>query len=216
MPDEEKVAAIGKIGEEATKTVKRIPNQDHFESLMSQRATKPEIASVEEAQTKPSPIEELQSTGARIDRTQVVTPNDVIAQARKTIGTIDGIKQDLQTPHLDIKGSVDHLLTNKLVHIDENLQVALSKIGSEVKPQEPLGISKPIEKFLSFLTHSQHQLDTLATDVQNMQEHGSNFSAAAMLAVQTKVGYVQQELEFFTSLLNKALESTKTIMNVQV
>ena len=39
---------------------------------------------------------------------------------------------------------------------------------------------------------------------------------ANMLAIQMKMGYVQQQIELFTSLLNKALESTKTIMNVQV
>jgi hypothetical protein len=37
-----------------------------------------------------------------------------------------------------------------------------------------------------------------------------------MLAMQVKVGFVQQEMEFFTGMLNKALESTKTLMNVQV
>jgi hypothetical protein len=49
-----------------------------------------------------------------------------------------------------------------------------------------------------------------------MSDNGKQFTAADMLAMQIKVGYVQQEIEFFTSLLNKALESTKTIMNVQV
>jgi hypothetical protein len=37
-----------------------------------------------------------------------------------------------------------------------------------------------------------------------------------MLRIQLKVGYITQEVEFFTAVLNKALESTKTIMNVQV
>lgn len=183
---------------------------------MKQGTQAKELTNVDELTPKPSPIEEMQNSSIKLDRTQTVTPNDVISQAHKTIETIDTIKQDLQKPDLQLKTSAEPLLTNKLVHIDENLQIALSKVGSEVKPQEPLGISKPIERFLGFLSHSQHQLDTLASDVQRLQEHGSTFSPATMLAVQTKVGYVQQELEFFTSLLNKALESTKTIMNVQV
>jgi hypothetical protein len=41
-------------------------------------------------------------------------------------------------------------------------------------------------------------------------------SPASMLAIQIKVGFISQELDFFTGILNKALESTKTIMNVQV
>jgi len=45
---------------------------------------------------------------------------------------------------------------------------------------------------------------------------GNQLSPATMLLIQIKVGYIQQEIELFTSMLNKALESTKTIMNVQV
>jgi len=41
-------------------------------------------------------------------------------------------------------------------------------------------------------------------------------TAGRLLAVQVKLSFVQQELEFFTNVLNKALESTKTIMNIQV
>jgi hypothetical protein len=213
---EEIIGAIGKIGDEPSKLVKTVPNQDHFEGLMKQAAQPKDPLVVDQTSSKPSPIEEFQNSSQILDRTQGVTPKDVIEQAHKTIETIDSLKQNLQRPDLQIKSSTESLLNNKLIHIDENLQIALSKVGSEIRPQEPVGMSQPIERFLGFLSHSQHQLDTLAMDVQRLQEHGSTFSPAMMLAVQTKVGYVQQELEFFTSLLNKALESTKTIMNVQV
>ena len=71
-------------------------------------------------------------------------------------------------------------------------------------------------RFLGFLTDGQHQLNTLATQVENWHLNKVEITPATMLSLQIKVGYLTQELEFFSSLLNKSLESTKTIMNVQV
>jgi hypothetical protein len=49
-----------------------------------------------------------------------------------------------------------------------------------------------------------------------MHLNNKEITPANMLRIQMKVSYMQQEIEFFTAVLNKALESTKTIMNVQV
>jgi hypothetical protein len=118
---------------------------------------------------------------------------------------------------LELKGSVQNLLRNKLSHIDENLKIALHRAGVEyVPPQKVEAPKNPIERFLGFLTDGQHQLNTLANDVNLMHLNRKEITPASMLAVQIKVGFIQQELEFFAALLNKALESTKTIMNVQV
>jgi hypothetical protein len=73
-----------------------------------------------------------------------------------------------------------------------------------------------MERFLGLLTHSQAQLGNLAGDIKGITTMDKELSPATMLLLQVKVGYIQQEIELFTSMLNKALESTKTIMNVQV
>jgi hypothetical protein len=74
----------------------------------------------------------------------------------------------------------------------------------------------PIDRFLGMLTHSQTQLQSLASDVVKLQGPDGNITPANMLLIQIKVGHISQEIELFTSMLNKALESTKAIMNVQV
>jgi hypothetical protein len=97
------------------------------------------------------------------------------------------------------------------------LRIALTKAGVEYTPAEKVSPTEnPIVKFVGYLTHAQYQLQHLGDTIEQLQLTQKELTPANMLAIQIKVGYVQQEIEFFTSLLNKALESTKTIMNVQV
>lgn len=192
-------------------------NKEQFDSMLLQD-NKKEASTVQatDSSRKPSLMDEVRELNHRADIIRR-NPKDLVAQAHEVIGKIDELKDKLATPNLEIKSSVQTLLRNKLSHIDENLQVALTKAGVEYSPPaKNQGLVNPIERFLGFLTHAQHSLATLGNDVESMHLNGKELSPGAMLAIQIKVGHVQQEVEFFTSLLNKALESTKTIMNVQV
>lgn len=193
-------------------------DRDHFESLMLQeRRKEASTTSQIEANKKPSLMDEVSSLNQKVDHITRVTPKELADRANGLVAQIDELKTKLATPNLEIKSSVQNLLRNKLSHIDESLKVALSKAGVEyTPPAKATGIATPIERFLGFLTDAQHQLQHLGGEVETMGLKKGEISPASMLAIQVKVGYVQQEIEFFTSLLNKALESTKTIMNVQV
>ncbi len=221
---EEKIDKISKVTKdiqaEETKKPQTVPNRDHFEDLMNQGVADKQVnmeeKNIEEVAKQNTLMDEVRDANhSRIHSN--LSPEGLVAQTQDVINKIDTLKQDLNTPNLELKGSVQNLLKNKLEHIDENLKIALTKVGTEYTPPEATSnVAKPIERFIGFLTHSQYQLDNLATDVRTMHLDNKTLSPASMLAVQIKVAYVQQELEFFTSLLNKALESTKTIMNVQV
>jgi hypothetical protein len=148
-----------------------------------------------------------------------VSPEHLVAQTQEVIAKIEEIKEKLNSPNLELKGSVQNLLKNKLSHIDENLRITLSKAGveySSVVPGATAVPENPIERFLGFLTDGQHRLKMLGTEVESWHLNKTDINPATMLAMQVKVGFMTQELEFFSALLNKALESTKTIMNVQV
>jgi hypothetical protein len=200
------------------------PNKEHFEALMRQRQVKTEevqgIQGIEKElakKTESTIFDEVKELGQRVDFASKSTPHELASQAEGVIAEIDVLKNKLETPNLEIKSSVQTLLRNKLSHIDENLKVALDNAGLEYKPPEKANsLAKPIDRFLGLLTHSQSQLETLAEDVKTMSLMEKELSPASMLMIQIKVSYIQQEIELFTSMLNKALESTKTIMNVQV
>lgn len=224
---EEKVEKITKVagGIEETTNKKQImvPDKERFDALMQQDTNNTNNIKIDETAadqtTKQTNLMDEISNSNNAAYYPEISPDKLIAQTQDVVSKIESIKQDLQTPNLQIKDSVQNLLKNKLEHIDDNLKIALEKVGrtEEYTPPTELNkIANPLERFLGFLTHSQHHLDTVGEEVRQMNLHKETITPGAMLALQIKVAFVSQELEFFTSLLNKALESTKTIMNVQV
>ncbi|MFQ5728822.1 MAG: hypothetical protein ACE5GN_00485 [Waddliaceae bacterium] len=217
----ERVDKIKKIG----KKLKPIapaqePNKDYFEALMRQRNVKTEGTGAnlkDTSKTIGNLFDEVRNLNQKVDHATRSSPQELAALSEDVISQIDTLKDKLQTPNLEIKSSVQTILRNKLSHIDESLKIALEKAGLEYTPPEkPTSLNKPMERFLGLLTHSQGQLETLSNDVRAMAISNKEFSPANMLLVQIKVTQIQQEIELFTSMLNKALESTKTILNVQV
>jgi hypothetical protein len=198
------------------------PNKDKFDNLMVQQtdpSTLEKVSSgvrVETSVPKTALVDDINRLDTQVQRLQTSPTKDVIAQAQEVVDKMEQAKTKLATPNLQIQDSVQTLMRNKLTHIDENLRIAFSKAGIEYKEKQLAVQANPIEKFLGLLTDGQHKLSTLGSEVQKWHANKEEINPANMLLLQIKVSQIQQELEFFSSLLNKSLESTKTIMNVQV
>jgi hypothetical protein len=227
----DKIDKIKKISGKLTKGLAAEPNKDHFQALMNQRRVSADATTstattatstatqAKEATKVNSLFDEVRDLNKKADHAIRSTPKEFVAQTEDVIAQIDTLKNKLETPDLQLKSSVQTVLRDKLTHIDENLKIALSKTGVEYIPPEKAttSLATPIERFLGLLTHSQSQLMHLSQDVQAIALDKENrLTPATMLLLQMKVGYIQQEIELFTNMLSKALESTKTIMNVQV
>jgi len=220
MPIEDKIEKIRKIsGSEAQKIVSE-PNRDYFEALMQQKSVRVDNEDASAAQvakeTQKSLFDEVRELNTK--GIQRPSPAEVAEQAESVVAQIDVLKSRLEAPGTEIQTSAQNQLRNKLNHIDESLRMALEKTGGEFKvPDVANDTSKnPVERFLGMLTHAQSQLQTLASDVRTIAQDNGSFNPANMLLIQLKVGFVAQEMELFTSMLNKGLESTKAIMNVQI
>lgn len=228
MAQEEKISKIEEISDsletkkpelEIEGTQRVAPSKEHFDALMSLDQQRSPSVVKTDAAGNGSLMDEIRSINHKVDAVSRASPQQLIAQAHEVITQIEEVKAKLATPNLDLKNSVQGLLKNKLSHIDESLKVALNRAGMEYTPQAigpKSSLTNPIERFIGFLTHGQYQLQKLANDVEMMHLNKADLTPASMLAIQLKVGYIQQELEFFSNMLNKALESTKTIMNVQI
>lgn len=230
----EKIEEIKKVGKalksaasedvaDAQELERLPPNKERFDNYMEikQANSAPDQepkAEYIEPVTKSSLMDAVRNLNHRVDNFSSINPRQLVAQANEVIDHIDRIKQKLATPNLEIKPGTQTLLQNKLSHIDDNLRVALSKAGIEYTPptQTENKLVNPMERFLGFLTNGQEQLKTLGHEVELMHLNRKEISPANMLRIQIKVGFIQQEVEFFAAVLNKALESTKTIMNIQV
>lgn len=216
----DKIEKVSSALKKVVKAPEKMADADHFAALMKQRKISPEPITADNTvanQKINSLVDEVRDSNKKTNPITDGTSNDLIVQSQDVIAQIDQLKTKLQTPNLELKAPVRNILRNKLEHIDESLKIALSKAGGESAPFEaPKGLMSPIDRFLGLLTHGQNQLQTLASDIVNLQGKDGNLTPANMLLIQVKVANISQEIELFTSMLNKALESTKAIMNVQV
>lgn len=224
MSDEEQIERVGKITRnkgtnplaDAQQITQRVePNREKFEESL-RTDTSNQARKVEPNQN--SLMDEVRALNRQVNNANKADPVQLADQSRGVIAQIEDIKGRLADPSLEIKGDYKRILRNKLEHIDENLKIALEKAGLEYLPPEILEGpgNTPVERFLGMLSNGQDQLKSLGGELAAIGGNQTHISPANLLMVQIKVNYIQQELEFFTSLLNKALESTKTIMNVQV
>lgn len=212
---------------EHTPDIERIPaNREQFETLMQKNQG--EMASSSAAKgtvaTPNSQPASIMTVARDLNYTDSRTTTSILSQTQEAITTIDKIKKSLESPDVQVRKSAQQLLNNKLSHIDESLKIALSKAGVEYEIPSDLSVSgeitperaNPIKRFLHLLTDGQWQLERLGGELQAMENSGQQLTPVNMLAIQVKVAQIQQELELFSSLLNKGLESVKTIMNIQV
>lgn len=162
---------------------------------------------------------EVSKIGARVGDLSRQGPDAIKTQAKEMIAQLESAKKQLSQPNASIPASYNTVLKNRLSHIDDNLKIALNKAGVEYTAPtaalEPTEGKNPVKKFIHMLTNSQHQLDQVTLSVSDLAKM-EKVSPAQMLAIQVKMNFISQQVELFTNLLNKALESTKTIMNVQV
>lgn len=205
------------------------PNKEHFDSLLQNQenpqATTKAVEQVAE-KTAPSPMETVQGTST--NATGGLSYEKLLVQTKEAVGKIEEVKNILQTPNIKLKKSDQQILDNKLTHIEESMRIALSRAGLEYNvPEESAPVTSvegggaaparvnPLERFLNMLTNSQNQLENLSTEL-NVMGKNPDLSPVDMLAIQVKMNQIQQQLELCTSLLNKALEGIKTMLNVQV
>lgn len=206
------------------------PQKAKFDDALSKAETKWDVANpktnlvaASDPVQKLSPIDQMSISSHRIERLKPVTVDQIVEQADNVRASVQAPIAKLEeaqktTPDLRFSPAHDALLTDKLIHVDSSLKTALNKVGVEVTAseiQQNVG-QKPLVKFLNMLSNSDRQLYTLVGEISSLQNSKERLTPEKLLAVQIKLGFVQSELEFFTNVLNKALEGTKTIMNVQV
>lgn len=181
------------------------------------------VAFTKKPKVENSLIQEMQKLNTQVyqvSKNSKLNPDALRQQTKEMIAQIEQVKTQLSQTQADIKPSYQTVLRNRLTHIDDNLKIALSKAGVEYTPPPssltPSNGANPIQRFISYLSTSQYQLEHLHQSIEQLSLTKVELTPANMLTIQMKMGYVSQQMELFTSLLNKALESTKTIMNVQV
>lgn len=234
MPDNNIIETISKIDGLSTKRVNAIAGDpaetsehtDKFSSLINHPSTQiqaQEVVSSKEVQkvSAPSPMEMAQQVDKRHrDQPPVKSLEELTSEGKETLKKLIEAKRTLETnPNIQFTKPQQLEGTRNLIHVDESLRIALSKVGADkyvTKPVAPTDLSSPVHKFLSYLSNSQYQFEHLNDQIDFLSSSGTNISLANMMALQMKMGIITNQIDFFTGLLSKALEATKTIMNIQV
>jgi hypothetical protein len=141
----------------------------------------------------------------------------LLAQAATTEGTLADLQNQLNTPNLKLKQSHKYLLNNKLADADAHLRAASEKMGAPVL--EPTKLSPgmgPINKFLNFIADGVSQVHSAKAHLQALKDKGTAVNPADFLLIQMKMNKAQQELEYSSVVLSKAVEGLKTIMQIQI
>jgi len=224
----EKIEPIG--GSEPKRRIQLGPEEDGPSKVkFSEALSKADPSKVQlreqVAISEPSSVEEkrqslMDLSVARAAESQKVTPTvksiaDQAADIRTQIERPRAVLLANENIPIDPKWTA--ALTGHIEHVDRGLRDA-SKLVTGVEVGSTVAADKPaMVKFLSYLTESDKRLSATVEEVNALSNNkDGRLSPEKLLAVQIKLGFVQQELEFFSAVLNKALESTKTVMNVQI
>lgn len=192
------------------------------EEIQNQSIKKPSLIDELGISTKgslvqePVTVESIQERASKI-RTSL---EPTINETRTTSEQVDKFLDTNPSATVNFPPVEEAKLSGKVVHIEAALKSALRTAGVEVNPHivapDTGSMKNPVVKFLNFLTQNDNQLKSILDDINNVNKVGSRLGYGDLLAVQVKLGFAQQQLELFANILNKALESIKTVMNVQV
>lgn len=144
------------------------------------------------------------------------TYDTIQTQAKMAHASMGDIANQLQTPKLKLKQSTKYLLKNKLTSAKGNILSAANKLGAPtVEDEEPKG-SGALATFLNLVTSGQRQLAATQQQITQIASQGKSMNPADMLLVQVKLNKAQQQLEYSSMLLGKAVDDLKQMMNIQL
>ena len=213
IPDDinppDKIGAIMPIGEEGKDLASTTQS---FSSYMKA----PPVA--EQGGTKAQMISpfDLAQGGAKAG---MPAPNlgTIMSQVNLAQSTMTDLQSQMNYPNLKLKPSQKYIIKNKLTDANSNLRMANAKLGipSSDAPTSSKA-SGPLGRFLDYVSDGMNQLESAKMQLSTMKEKGHNLSPGDFLMIQIKMNKAQQELDFTSVLLSKAVEDFKMMMNVQL
>jgi hypothetical protein len=147
--------------------------------------------------------------------TSTPTLSTLITQVTAAQGTLGDISTQFNTPNLKLKQSRKYLLKNKMGEANDHIFSASSLLGLE--PSEPSApLAGPFGKFIGMISDGQNKLKEAQGQLQALKDKGQQLTPGDMLLVQVKLNLAQQELEYSSVVLSKAIDDMKMLFNIQL
>jgi len=212
MANPEDISGTSKI--DPTKAIKgteseqQQPKAGQFSSYMEGQG--PQGTKVE----GPSPFDLAQSAQTTTAGASMQT---LQGQMTSTSSVLGDLNNQLNTKNLKLKQSQKYLLRNKLTSANQNIRTAADKVGVDTGPPPSTTTKQsPVAKFLALVTDGQNQLQQSKEMIQKLNTNGQHLDPGELLLIQVKISKAQQELEYSSVLLSKAVDDIKTMFNIQI
>jgi hypothetical protein len=202
----DRIEGIEPIG----KDQKKVVSPDAFKTYMQQPSPTP-------GQTGgvPSPFDLSRTDAHPIAGTPTV--DSLLSQMSTTHSKMSDLNSRLNTPNLKLNHAQKYLLNNKLADAKAHINSAAAKVGLSPPPSKeiPTG-SNPLAKFLAILSDGQYQLHAAQEQLQHMKMEGKTLDPGELLLMQVKLGKANNEIEYASILISKAVDTTKQLFNIQL
>jgi len=141
----------------------------------------------------------------------------LLAQTINAKDTLNNVENNLKTPNLKLKKSHSELINSKLTSANEHLETPIEKLNGTVpkKTEVPPGAS-PIARFMGLVLDGQNKLHETHDLIENYKTKGGQLNPGDMLLIQIKLAQAQQEIEYSSVLLSKAVDAFKQIVSIQI
>jgi hypothetical protein len=145
------------------------------------------------------------------------TFDSLLTQVKSAQSLLGDINNQLNTKNLKLKQSQRYLLKNKLTDANDHIRSANSKMGAEI-PEAPAAPTTGgvLGKFLGFISDGMSNLQSAKSRLEGLKDQGMNLKPADFLQIQLKLAHAQQEIEYCSIMLAKAVEDIKTLFGTQI
>ena len=168
------------------------------------------------AQPTGSSVSPMELSKQSISPSSPPTLESITSQMQTSSSSLGDLQNKLNTPNLKLKPSQKYLLRNKLQEANSQIRTVAEKTGVEVgDPVNTLSTNNPVGKFLALITDGQTQLESAQTMLQQRAKQAP-MNPAELLMMQFKLSKAQQEIEYSSVLLSKAVDDIKVIFNIQI
>jgi len=143
----------------------------------------------------------------------------LLSQVKSSQTMLGDMTNDLHTKNLKLKQSQKYLLRNKLKNANGYLKAANGKLGAPIPEEKEEQEGKGggiLGKFLNYISDGQNNLAAAQQQLLKLKDKGAALQPADFLAIQVKLAHAQQEIEYASIMLGKAVDNLKTLMNIQL
>ncbi|MFZ4773048.1 MAG: hypothetical protein ACOYK9_03555 [Chlamydiia bacterium] len=169
-------------------------------------------------ETKPIPGQTpMQALTPASNITGPATMDSVQQQMKTTSSQLGDLNQKLNTPNLKLKPSQKFLVRSKLEDAHQNIRESAQKVGVDTGAAPDLkNEPNPIAKFIALIGDGQKQLEDAQQIIAKASEKGEEMNPSDLLLAQVKMNRAQQQIDFTSVVLSKAVADIKDLFSVQI